>query len=105
MKNWTKYALVAPLISTNFLTALHIAPAQAEEDAYLLNEIIVTTTRSATSRFDNPGNVTTLESDEKANLYPVEFDIRHLDDRPADRLASLARRTNRLVQKPSAQRY
>jgi outer membrane receptor protein involved in Fe transport len=73
MKNWTKYALLAPLISTSFLTSINIAPAQAEEDAYLLNEIVVTTTRSATSRFDNAGNVTTLESDEKANLYPVEL--------------------------------
>ena len=48
-----------------------LAPAVAQ--TAVLDEVIVTTTRSDTVRLDNPGNIATLDPSETVNLFPVEL--------------------------------
>lgn len=50
------------------LMAAQMAPqmAMAQESTTAVDEIIVTTTRDATSRFDNVGSITTVDTGERA---------------------------------------
>ena len=55
--------------------AAQMAPqmAMAQESTTAVDEIIVTTTRDATSRFDNVGSITTVDAGERANIFPVDL--------------------------------
>ncbi len=62
------------LIGASSLLAF-MAPqiAMAQESTTAVDEIIVTTTRDATSRFDNVGSITTVDAGERANIFPVDL--------------------------------
>ena len=72
MNHWNCKAFIAPLFSATLLSTTAITPSLAQEANYLVDEVVVTTTRSDTSRFDHAGNVSLLDPAETANLYPVE---------------------------------
>ncbi len=69
MQNKICIGLVAALIIAPFIVGGTAAEAQNEID----DEIVVTTTRSAGLKADNPGNITTLDPRETVSLYPVEL--------------------------------
>ena len=73
MNHWNCKAFIAPLFSATLLSTTAITPSLAQEANYLVDEVVVTTTRSDTSRFDHAGNVSLLDPAETANLYPVEL--------------------------------
>ncbi|MDA8712410.1 TonB-dependent receptor [Alphaproteobacteria bacterium] len=65
-KSFTKF------IEQTILTSLLLgAPAVAQ--TAVIDEVIVTTTRSDSLRIDNPGNIATLDPSQTVNLFPVEL--------------------------------
>ena len=67
-----KRILTFTLVTGTLLTgALMIDGALAQ--TAVLDEVVVTTTRSETVRLDNPGNIATLDPAETVNLFPVEL--------------------------------
>jgi outer membrane receptor protein involved in Fe transport len=54
-----------------FANLLLIAPVAAQ--TAVIDEVIVTTTRSDSLRIDNAGNIATLDPSEGVNLFPVEL--------------------------------
>ncbi len=66
-KRTKNFAFTAALLATS----LFGGPAYAQ--TAVLDEIIVTTTRSDSLRIDNPGNIATLDPTESVNLFPVEL--------------------------------
>lgn len=65
-KSFTKF------IGQTVLTSLLLgAPAVAQ--TAVIDEVIVTTTRSDSLRIDNPGNIATLDPSQTVNLFPVEL--------------------------------
>jgi iron complex outermembrane receptor protein len=54
-------------------TAITPAITQAVAQTAVVDEVIVTTTRSDSLRIDNPGNIATLDPSESINLFPVEL--------------------------------
>ena len=61
-KKIIKAAFIATLLSTSVMAQTAV-----------LDEIVVTTTRSDSLRIDNPGNIATLDPSETINLFPVEL--------------------------------
>ena len=59
------------VIGSSLLVLTAAAPALAQ--TAVLDEIIVTTTRSDSTRIDNPGNIASLDPAESVNLFPVEL--------------------------------
>ncbi|MGC6535245.1 MAG: TonB-dependent receptor plug domain-containing protein, partial [Parvibaculales bacterium] len=59
------------VIGSSLLVLATAAPALAQ--TAVLDEIIVTTTRSDSTRIDNPGNIASLDPAESVNLFPVEL--------------------------------
>ena len=47
--------------------------ASAHAQTAVIDEVIVTTTRTDSLRIDNPGNIATLDPSETINLFPVEL--------------------------------
>ena len=65
-KSFTKF------MGQTVLTSLLLgAPAVAQ--TAVIDEVIVTTTRSDSLRIDNPGNIATLDPSQTVNLFPVEL--------------------------------
>ncbi len=54
-------------------TAITPAITKAVAQTAVVDEVIVTTTRSDSLRIDNPGNIATLYPSESINLFPVEL--------------------------------
>ena len=65
-KNTTRFTLCMALLTVSVSNG---ALAQTA----VLDEIIVTTTRSESLRIDNPGNIASLDPSETVNLFPVEL--------------------------------
>ena len=65
----TKFTAI--LLATTAFTTTAIAPAMAQ--TAVLDEVVVTTTRTETVRLDNPGNIATIDPSETVNLFPVEL--------------------------------
>ena len=59
------------VFGSSLLVLTAAAPALAQ--TAVLDEIIVTTTRSDSTRIDNPGNIASLDPAESVNLFPVEL--------------------------------
>jgi len=67
----TKQKIKSTFTTGLLATSLLAGPAMAQ--TAVLDEIVVTTTRSDSLRIDNPGNIATLDPSESVNLFPVEL--------------------------------
>ena len=65
----TKFTAI--LLATTAFTTTALVPAMAQ--TAVLDEVVVTTTRTETVRLDNPGNIATIDPSETVNLFPVEL--------------------------------
>jgi outer membrane receptor protein involved in Fe transport len=65
-KSFTKF-----IGQTVLMSLLLGAPSVAQ--TAVIDEVIVTTTRSDSLRIDNPGNIATLDPSQTVNLFPVEL--------------------------------
>ena len=65
--NSSKYLWAATLLG-----AVALSPVAMAQTA-VIDEVIVTTTRSDSLRIDNAGNIATIDPSETVNLFPVEM--------------------------------
>jgi outer membrane receptor protein involved in Fe transport len=64
--------VISTFIGQTVLTSLLLGTPALAQTA-VVDEIIVTTTRSDSLRIDNPGNIATLDPSKTVNLFPVEL--------------------------------
>ncbi|MDC0147966.1 TonB-dependent receptor [Alphaproteobacteria bacterium] len=73
MNKFLKLALTVSLTSTSLTALLSPTIVSAQESPSVVNEVVVTTTRNETSRFDNVGSISTLDAGKTVNIFPVDL--------------------------------
>lgn len=73
MIQYSKLAFALALTSSSFIALLIPTLVSAQDTVSGLDEVVVTTTRNETPRFDNAGNISTLDAGKNVNLFPVDL--------------------------------